>query len=242
MSCYRPWQTARRYPAIPGVRVDSAGSGVPDGIYRRRFPEGDHQAKLALWRVLAPYLDRLMPPGPVLDIACDRGYFIANVARGERWATDLRDTAGDLPPDVRFVQADGLELASILPVGHFAGVFMSNYLEHLATGSEVLRQLEVARALLRPEGRVVVLQPNIRLVGGAYWDFIDHHVALTDRSLVEAAELAGLRSIVVRTRFLPYSTKSRLPKHPALVRAYLAFPPAWWLLGKQTLYVGERAS
>lgn len=192
--------------------------------------------------MLAPYLDRLIPPGPVLDIACDRGYFIANIARAERWATDLRDTAGDLSPDVRFVQADGLELASILPVGHFAGVFMSNYLEHLATSSEVLLQLEVARALLMPKGRVVVLQPNIRLVGGAYWDFIDHHVALTDRSLVEAAELAGLRSIEVRTRFLPYSTKSRLPRHPALVRAYLAFPPAWWLLGKQTLYVGERAS
>ena len=42
------------------------------------------------------------------------------------------------------------------------------------------------------------------------------------------------------TRFLPYTTKSRLPQHPALVRAYLAFPPAWRLLGKQTLYVGER--
>ena len=49
-----------------------------------------------------------------------------------------------------------------------------------------------------------------------------------------------MRTIEVRTRFLPYSTKSRLPKHPALVRAYLAFPTAWRLLGKQTLYVGER--
>ena len=43
------------------------------------------------------------------------------------------------------------------------------------------------------------------------------------------------------TRFLPYSTKGRLPTAPALVRAYLAFPPAWWLLGKQTLYVGIAA-
>lgn len=225
---------------ITDEHSDPEGTGIPDEMYRRRFPEDEHREKLALWRVLAPYLDRLMPPGPVLDIACDRGYFIANVSRAERWATDLRDTAGDLPPDVRFVQATGLELASILPVGHFAGVFMSNYLEHLATSGEVLRQLEVAHALLRPNGRVVVLQPNIRLVGRAYWDFIDHHVALTERSLVEAAELAGLRTVEVRARFLPYSTKSRLPKHPALVRAYLAFPPAWWLLGKQTLYVGER--
>jgi 2-polyprenyl-3-methyl-5-hydroxy-6-metoxy-1,4-benzoquinol methylase len=215
-------------------------SGISGEIYRRRFPEGDHRKKDALWRVLAPYLDRLIPPGPVLDIACDRGYFIANVAREERWATDLRDTAGDLPPGIQFVQANGLDLAGVLPAGHFAGVFMSNYLEHLATSDEVVRQLEVARGLLRPSGRVVVLQPNIRLVGGAYWDFIDHRVALTERSLVEAAVLAGLRTVEVRTRFLPYSTKSRLPQNPALVRAYLACPPAWRILGKQTLYVGER--
>ena len=230
----------REESAITGQRQKPGASGVPDEIYRRRFPEGYHREKLVLWRALAPYLDRLIPLGPVLEVACDPGYFIANVARAERWATDLRDTAGDLPPDVRFVRANGLELAGVLPAGHFAGVFMSNYLEHLATSGEVLRQLEVARALLRPGGQVVVLQPNIRLVGGAYWDFIDHHVALTERSLVEAAELAGLRTIEVRTRFLPYSTKSRLPKHPALVRAYLAFPPAWRLLGKQTLYIGER--
>jgi hypothetical protein len=25
-----------------------------------------------------------------------------------------------------------------------------------------------------------------------------------------------------------------------LVRAYLSFPPLWWLMGKQTLYLGEK--
>ena len=43
-----------------------------------------------------------------------------------------------------------------------------------------------------------------------------------------------------RARFLPYTTKSRFPQHPLLVRAYLAFPPAWLVLGRQTLYVGRR--
>ena len=41
-------------------------------------------------------------------------------------------------------------------------------------------------------------------------------------------------------RFLPYTTKSRLPQAPTLVRAYLAVRPAWLLLGRQTLYVGRR--
>ena len=92
----------------------------------------------------------------------------------------------------------------------------------------------------RPGGRVVILQPNIRLVGGAYWDFLDHRTALTEKSLVEAAELAGFELSHLVTRFLPFTTKSRLPSAPGLVRWYLRFPPAWYLLGKQTLYVGER--
>jgi hypothetical protein len=91
-------------------------------------------------------------------------------------------------------------------------------------------------------GRLIVLQPNIKLVGPAYWDFIDHRVPLTEDSLVEAATFAGLRTLRVIPRFLPYSVKSRLPKHPLLVRAYFAVPPAWLVLGKQTLYVGERAT
>jgi SAM-dependent methyltransferase len=130
-------------------------------------------------------------------------------------------------------------LTSHVPNGYFGTVFMSNYLEHLETSDAVIDQLRVARQLLRPGGRVIVLQPNIRLVGPRYWDFIDHRVALTERSLLEAAELAELRTVELITRFLPYSTKGRLPADPRLVRIYLAIRPAWWLMGRQTLFVGE---
>ena len=57
----------------------------------------------------------------------------------------------------------------------------------------------------------------------------------------EQFKLAGLRTVELITRFLPYSTKSRLPSHPLLVRAYLRFPPMWRLIGRQTLYVAEAA-
>ena len=105
----------------------------------------------------------------------------------------------------------------------------------------MIDQLEVARQLLALGGRVIVLQPNIRLVGSRYRDFIDHRVALTERSLLEAAELAGLGTDQLVTRFLPYSTKGPLPAARLLVRVYLAFPPAWRVMGKQTLSVGVRA-
>jgi hypothetical protein len=104
----------------------------------------------------------------------------------------------------------------------------------------VVSQLKVVREVLRPGGRAIVLQPNIRLVGGSYWDFLDHKTPLTERSLEEAAQTAGLETERLITRFLPYTTKSRFPQRAWLVRAYLAFPPAWWLLGKQTLLIARR--
>ena len=79
-----------------------------------------------------------------------------------------------LPADVRFVQASGLELDDRAPAAHFGTVFMSNYLEHLESSDAVIEQLAVVRQLLAPGGRAIVLQPNIRLVGPRYWDFIDH--------------------------------------------------------------------
>lgn len=208
-------------------------------LYQARFDEREVSAKEAVWREIVRFLQRYIDPmAPVLDVACDRGHFIRWAKGSERWATDIRDVRTALPSNVRFVRSSGLELASVVPNGYFGTVFISNYLEHLDSSDAVIDQLRVVRQLLRPGGRVIVVQPNIRLVGQRYWDFIDHKVALTERSLLEAAELANLAPIALITRFLPYSTKGRLPTHPWLVRAYLQFKPAWFLLGRQTLYVG----
>lgn len=213
----------------------------PDAIYQRRFSDSDELGKRAVWLEVARYLQRFIAPdSAVLDIACDRGHFIGSIVARERWATDARDVQAYLGSGVQFVQSDGLALATRLPAEYFDVVFMSNYLEHLPTSEAVVDQLAVVRELLHPGGRAIVLQPNIRLIGNRYWDFIDHHVALTDRSLIEAVELAGLAVEHKVTRFLPYTTKSRLPQGRRFVRAYLALRPAWLLFGKQTLVVARR--
>ena len=212
-------------------------------IYTRRFTEKDAADKDLIWREVGAYLQRHIPiptGGEVLDIACDRGDFIRNISARGRWATDLRDVSQHLPGDVHFVQANGIDLDKSLPNSHFDVVFMSNYLEHLPTSEHVIAQLSVARQLVKPGGKVAVLQPNIRLIGGSYWDFIDHQVGLTDRSLVEAGELAGLSTHRVIRRFLPFTTKSRIPRNPLLVRWYLRFPIVWTVMGKQSLYIGMR--
>ena len=225
-------------------RVGPAGKLPPivlKEVYEQRFSREDEVAKEAIWREVGRYLQRFVEPGArVVDIACDIGYFIRNIRAADRWATDIRDVASSLPKDVHFVRASGLDLADVLPNDHFDLAFFSNYLEHLSSTEAVLQQLKVAFSILKPGGRVLILQPNIRLIGGSYWDFIDHQTALTEKSLAEAAAMAGFTHRKVITRFLPYTTKSRFPQHPLLVRAYLGFPPAWLLLGKQTLYLGEK--
>ena len=210
-------------------------------VYEHRFNEDDQARKEAIWRELGRFLQRYIKPNDrVVDIACDLGYFIRNIRAADRWATDIRDVAATLPKDVHFVRASGLDLAAVLPTNSFDLAFFSNYLEHLASTEAVLQQLRVTFELLKPGGHVLILQPNIRLIGGGYWDFIDHQTALTEKSLAEAAVMAGFATKQVIARFLPYTTKSRLPQHPVLVRAYLNFPPAWLLFGKQTLYLAEK--
>jgi SAM-dependent methyltransferase len=225
--------------ALAGVELPA----IPylDGVYAERFTDAEAVAKNALWREVVRYLNAWIPrDAAVLDIGCDRGYFIRNVVARDPWATDIRDMSAEVGPDVRFVQADGLKLLEHLPHDHFDVVFMSNYLEHLPSSEAVIQQLAVAKQLTRPGGRVVILQPNIRLVGAAYWDFIDHKVPLTERSLQEAVDITGLETEHVIVRFLPYTTKGRLGARPWLVRTYLAMPLAWRILGRQTLLIARR--
>src|SRR5215211_8660610 len=124
-------------------------------VYEGRFSDADAQRKDELWRELVTWLSPYLE-GPILDIACDRGYFIRNVVAEERWATDVRDVAAHLD-GIHFVLASGLDLRSVLPNAHFRTVFMSNYLEHLRSSNEVIEQLRVAHDLIEPGGRLIVL-------------------------------------------------------------------------------------
>ena len=210
-------------------------------IYARRTTDLEEPRRLGVWREITRFLERWIDPSStVLDIGCDRGSFINEVHAGRKIAADLRDVAQHIAPDVEFIRTDGLVLLDHLEPASVDVVFMSNYLEHLRSADDVLEQLNVVTRLLRPGGRVIVLQPNIRLVGFSYWDFLDHKTALTDRSLEEASQTAGLKTERLIARFLPYTTKSRYPQNRLLVRAYLRFPPAWFLMGRQTLLVARR--
>jgi hypothetical protein len=82
--------------------------------------------------------------------------------------------------------------------------------------------------------------PNIRYVGDAYWDFSDHHIPLTERSLIEILATLGFAIESSWDRFLPY-TMVNAPRLPLLaLHVYLRLPMAWRFFGKQFLVVGKK--
>jgi SAM-dependent methyltransferase len=214
-----------------------------DTLYTARFPERDRQAKDAIWQVLCRHFFQryVGRDDVVLDIGAGFGEFLRHIHCARRIAVDIeRLTGRSLPAGTEEIIAPSHQLANYIAHDSVDVVFCSNFFEHLPDKAIFLATLKAIRMVLRPGGRLLALQPNIRLTGGAYWDFVDHHLPLTDRTLVEACESIGLQIVEVIPRFLPYTTRSALPQSPLLVRMYLALRPAWWLLGKQTWFVARK--
>ena len=92
----------------------------------------------------------------------------------------------------------------------------------------------------REGGRIAVMGPNYRYCSRTYWDFADHVVALTHRTIEEHLYTAGFEPTRTVPRFLPYSFNGSLPASSALTAAYLRLPPAWRLFGKQFLVVARK--
>ena len=209
-------------------------------LYEFRFRDVDQDARAAVWAEIGPFIhDYLGTPQKVLDPAAGRCEFLNSVPAAERWGVDLVDYAESFAGEgVKIVIGDALELD--LPEGYFDAIWVSNFLEHLATQEEVSIFLERMLALLAPGGRIAIMGPNFRYCARDYFDCADHTLALSDVSVAEHLHTAGYRVASVTPRFLPFSFRGRLPTAPRLVRAYLAFPVAWRAIGKQFLVVGER--
>ena len=172
----------------------------------------------------------------VLDLAAGHCEFVNNIRAGHRIAVDLN-------PDVALHAAAGVQ-AHVLRSDDLAGiegqsvdvVFISNFFEHISREAILATLVEVGR-VLRPGGQLLVLQLNVRYCARDYWQFFDHITPVDDRALCEALAATGYEVILDIPRFLPYTTKSRLPSGPALVKLYLRVPLAWRVLGAQAFLV-----
>ena len=224
--------------------MDGASRDLSDELsrqYERRFAaQADYRERV--WRVLVDdVFQRYVPEsGTVLELGSGWGEFINHVRASRRLGMDLNPASAErLDPAVRFLHQD---CAATWPLeeGELDVVFTSNFFEHLPDKASLTRTMGEALRCLRSGGRLICLGPNIRCIPGAYWDFWDHYLPLTEKSLTEGLELAGFVIERSLARFLPYTmARKRNPPLWAL-RWYLRIPLAWRILGRQFLVIARK--
>lgn len=205
------------------------------GLYDHRFDSAEKRAKARIWEIICgDFFQRYVSADDdVLDLGAGFCEFINHIHCRTKYAVDADEHVRQhAAPEVNVHCGPANDL-DWLATESVDVVFASNFFEHMTSKDLLLETLREARRVLRPRGRFLILQPNIRYAYKEYWDFFDHHIALSHSSMIEALALAGFTPTEVRPRFLPYTTKSAMPQWPILVRIYLRVPLLQNLLGKQ---------
>lgn len=198
-------------------------------LYKNRFDRD----KSGEWRVLCRFLQRYIPKDSVvLDIGAGSCEFINNIKAKKKYAVDINITN-----PCKNVKTFGS--TAPIPNKSIDVVFMSNFLEHLKSKEEVVDMLKESKRVLKKNGSIIILGPNIRYAYKEYWDFIDHNIPLSDKSVAESLTALGLTIKQIIPKFLPYTTKSNLPKADWIVRLYLVMPFLWKIFGKQFLIIAK---
>lgn len=213
-------------------------------IYRTRFGEESIGGKITLWEVLCAHFfnKKYIPPDSrVLDVGAGACEFLNAIEAKEKIGIDHNpDAANFAGDDIRLIIDDfdtGLATISDETIDR---CMASNVFEHLPNKEYLFNCLSEIFRILAPGGKLIVMQPNFAAVKERFYDFCDHTLPLTEKGMAEALLSCGYELEMVRARFLPYTTKSRYPSWPILVRLYLLVPFVHRFMGQQMLIVARK--
>ncbi len=209
-----PWPSDEQLAAAYAVWYrPEAGrfSGVGDAVLRRTRS------------ALAGRLDKVLPPGPVLDVGAGDGTLVGAFRRLGREATGVDPYASGSSPHVRAAELEEM-------TGAWSAVIFWHSLEHLRRPA---RALAHAAALVVPGGVLVIAVPNAaslqaRLFGDRWLalDLPRHLVHISPPALLSQVEALGFT--VERVSYLRggqvlfgwlHGIVGRLPGHPDLYDA-----------------------
>ena len=195
---------------------------MSDGYFDTRYAHDPRRRRV--WQHVTRHLQKWIPGGAdVLELGAGYCDFSNNVVARSRVAMDLRpEFAAFAEPGVRTEVGDCSDLTRFADAS-FDVVFASNLLEHLDLSANTTLVAHVRR-VLRPNGRLVLVQPNYRLRPREYFDDYTHVTVFSDRSLADFVTAQGMRVDHVEGRFLPFTMKSRLSFGHVLVPLYLRLP------------------
>lgn len=216
-------------------------------LYNNRFSDDEKQRKNGTWIEICNYIGQQFgeqTEGTVVDVAAGYCDFINNyktVGETKRVAIDINpDVKKYANSDVTAICDEIENLKNHFSEGEVSLFFMSNFLEHI-TKEQIRTLLKDEYDLLASGGQVMILTPNIKYVGGKYWDFFDHITPITDRCLIEEMETIGYKLERNIPRFMPFTTKSKLPQAQWIVRLYLKLMPlSGKLFGEQSLLLFKK--
>jgi SAM-dependent methyltransferase len=202
-----------------GMKERQPALGYHD-VHLREDPARD-----VVWRAIADYLKAwIQPSDHVLEVGAGYCHWINAVAARRRVAVDR------WPEFPRYAAAavethvmDATHLATF-GAGVFDVVLASNVLEHF-TPEAVTDVIAGIEAVLKPRGRLIIVQPNFRYAYRTYFDDYTHRSIFTHVSMSALLRAHGFEIALCKPRFLPYSMReTRLPVHGWLIHAYLRSP------------------
>jgi cyclopropane fatty-acyl-phospholipid synthase-like methyltransferase len=199
-------------------------AGRVSGYHAAHLPE--HPARALVWKVVAEHLAVWVPrEAHVLEIGAGYCDWINNVVAARRVAADMwPETARYAAAGVESRILDVSRELSTFDPSSFDAVLASNILEHFEPAVATTVVDDIAR-VLKPGGRLIIVQPNFRYAARQYFDDYTHRSVFTDVSLPNLLRAHGFLIDHVQPRFLPYSMRnSRLPIQAWTVRAYLWSP------------------
>jgi Methyltransferase domain len=209
--------------------------------YELRFARlKEYRAKVWLELCRAFFQRHIEEDSTILDLGCGWGEFINAIQAGKKFGMDLNpESPKHLNPDVQFLHQD-CSTKWLLDDESLDVVFTSNFFEHLPSKEKLLATIKEANRCLKRTGLLICMGPNIKYVGGAYWDFADHYLPLSDVSMEEFLRLGGFHDVKVIKRFLPYTMAKGLQPPIPLLSIYLKMPILWRLFGGQFLVFARK--
>jgi len=214
-------------------------------LYKSRFTIAEENIKKNVWKILTKFFFQkyLSNDASVLDVACGNGEFINYINAKYKFAVDLNpESKLFLHQNITLINEDIFKAIKILLKKKlkFNLIFCSNFLEHLSKKEDLVTLLNSLKNVLSEDGVIIIMGPNYKYSYKNYWDFFDHHIPLTDKSMEELLLLTNYQIIEKYPKFVPFSTKTKLPKMKIFVFIYLKLRFLWYFFGKQFLFVVKK--